>query len=121
MTKLIDEVLGLIAKTTEEERRGILQSLRKDIFLHPLEREWNVPAEAILAAISRSPNITQRGIRGILAEAVFEQVVIPAVLAKGWKQLEIRGHQPYDFRLSKERTQLGIQVKLQRKEGGNPM
>ncbi len=121
MTKRTDEVLGLIAKTTAEERREILQNLRRGISLHPLEREWNVPAEAILAAISRSPDITQRGIRGILAEAVFEQSIIPALLAIGWEQLEIRGHQPYDFRLSKDRRQVGIQVKLQRKESGNPM
>jgi hypothetical protein len=121
MTKLIDEVLGLIAKTSAEERRDILQNIRRDIFLHPLERDWNVPAEAILGAISRSPDITQRGIRGILAEAVFEQSIIPALLTKGWEQLEIKGHQSYDFRLSKDRRQVGIQVKLQRKEGGDPM
>jgi hypothetical protein len=121
MTKLTDEVLGLIAKTSAEERRDILQELRRGIFLHPLERAWNVPAEAILAAISRSPDITQRGIRGILAEAVFEQSIIPALLAKGWEQLEISGHQPYDFRLSKEHRQIGIQVKLQRKQSGSPM
>ena len=121
MTRLIDEILGLIAKTSAEERRDILQNLRKGMFLHPLEREWNVPAEAILSAISRSPDITQRGIRGILAEAVFEQSIIPALLEKGWEQLAIKGHQPYDFRLSKGRRQVGIQVKLQRREGGNPM
>jgi len=121
MTKLTDEVLGLIAKASVEERREIFQNLRRDIFLHPLEKAWNVPVEAVLAAISRSPDITQRGIRGILAEAVFEQSIIPALLAKGWEQLEISGHQPYDFRLSKERRKVGIQVKLQRKQSGNPM
>jgi hypothetical protein len=121
MTKLTDEVLGLIASSSEEERRDILQELRKQIFLHPLEKEWNVPAEAIFAAISRSSDLTQRGIRGILTEAIFEQAFIPELIAKGWKQLDIRGHQSYDFLLAKESTQLRIQVKLQRKQGGKPM
>jgi hypothetical protein len=121
MTKLTYDVLGLIARSSDEERSEIFQYLRNHISLHPLEKEWNVPAEVILAAISRSSDLTQRGIRGILAEAVFEQTVIPALVAKGWKQREIVGHQSYDFRLATGNIQLGIQVKLQRKQAGKPM
>ncbi|MFI5098175.1 MAG: hypothetical protein ACHQT6_09410 [Candidatus Acidiferrales bacterium] len=121
MTKLRDEILGLIAKVDESDRKAIFQEIRKQISLHPLEQEWGVPAEAILSAIGRATDLTKRGIRGILAESIFEQVVIPILINDGWKQLEITGDKPYDFYIAQGKTKLGIQVKLQRKQRGVPM
>jgi hypothetical protein len=121
MTKLRDDILGLIARADENDRKAILTVLRKKISLHPLEEEWGVPAEAILSAIGRATDLTKRGIRGILAESIFEQVIIPLLISNGWKQLAIVGDKPYDFLAAKGQTKLGIQVKLQRKQSGVPM
>jgi hypothetical protein len=121
MTNLRDDILGLIAKADESDRKAILKTLRKQIYLHPLEQEWGVLAEAILSAIGRATDLTKRGIRGILAESIFEQVIIPVLSSSGWKQLEILGDKPYDFLLAKGKAKLGIQVKLQRKQSGVPM
>ncbi len=121
MTKLSDSILGLIAKADESERKAIFQEIRKQIPLHPLEKEWGVPAEAILSAIGRATDLTRRGIRGILAESIFEQIIMPKLSSRGWKQLEITGDKPYDFYIAQGTTKLGIQVKLQRKQSGVPM
>ncbi len=121
MTKLRDSIFGLIAKADESERKAIFQELRRQISLHPLEQEWGVPAEAILSAIGRATDLTKRGIRGILAESIFEQVVLPKLSSRGWKQLEITGDKPCDFHIAQGKTKLGIQVKLQRRQGGMPM
>lgn len=121
MTKLRDDILGLIAKADESDRKAVLKALRKQISLHPIEEEWGVPAEAILSAIGRATDLTNRGIRGILAESIFEQVIIPVLSSNGWKQQEIVGDKPYDFILVKAKAKLGIQVKLQRKQSGVPM
>src|SRR6267378_3589891 len=121
MTKLRDDILGLIAKADEDDRKAILKSLRKQVSLHPIEKEWGVPAETILTAIGRATDLTKRGIRGILAESIFEQVIIPVLSSNGWNQQEILGDKPYDFLLVKGKAKLGIQVKLQRKQLGAPM
>jgi hypothetical protein len=121
MSKLRDDILGLIAKADERDQKAILKVLRKKIALHPLEEEWGVPAEAILSAIGRATDLTKRGIRGILAESIFEQVTIPLLMLSGWEQQAIVGDKPYDFLLVKGKTKLGIQVKLQRKQSGAPM
>ncbi len=100
---------------------AVLKALRKETSLHPLEQEWGVPAEAILSAIARATDLTRRGIRGILAESIFEQAVIPILISHGWKCMETVGDKPYDFLIAQGKTRLGIQVKLQRKQRGVPM
>ena len=120
MTKLTDEACRLIEQASEEERRIILAYLRERVPLHALETEWRTTAEEILTAISRSSDLTLRGIRGILAEAVFEKRLRPKINAEGWSTAKIVGDQPYDFLIQREQAQVRIQVKLQRKERGEP-
>ncbi len=62
-----------LAKCTEEERRDVFESLRRDFYIHPLEKKLNVRAEVILEAIDRASDLTLRGIRGVIAEAAFGQ------------------------------------------------
>lgn len=120
MSQRTDRIVHLVSECTEDERITILKYLRSHTPLHPLEAEWNTVAESLLTAISRSSDLTQRGIRGILAEATFEEVVIPRVESEGWRSLPVEGHRAYDFHLSKGNVEIRVQVKLQRKELGKP-
>ncbi|MGD1097731.1 MAG: hypothetical protein ABSB35_37805 [Bryobacteraceae bacterium] len=120
MSELTDEICGLIDRSSEEERRLVLNYLRQRVPLHPLEQEWATTAEAILTAIARSTDLTLRGIRGILAEATFGDIILPKLESNGWNVIAILGDQTYDFLLEKDAARVRIQVKLQRREKGIP-
>lgn len=121
MKRTVKEICRLIDACSEAEQRNILNHLRKRIILHPLESEWDINAETILSAISRSSDLTLRGVRGIIAEATFADFVVPN-LADSWDVQLIEGDQSYDFFLQRrtDRFPLRIQVKLQRKERQEP-
>ncbi len=85
-----------------------------------LNRNGTPPAEEILTAIARSADITLRGIRGILAEAIFEMRLLPPLEGEGWQAIKVVGEQSYDFLLERLTAQVRTQVKLQRKEKGVP-
>lgn len=116
MSKLTDQIRDLLEQCDEKERALVIQYLRQRTLLHPLEQEWGTTAEAILTAIARSNDLTQRGIRGILAEATFEETVLPKIEESGWKTIPIVGDQAYDFIIKKSNLSVRIQVKLQRRE-----
>jgi hypothetical protein len=120
MSKLTDDACRLIDQANEDEQRIILAYLRERGPLHPLEVGWNTTAEEILTAIARSSDLTLRGIRGILAEAIFEKRILPVLQERGWKTITVAGDQPYDFVLDCGGKQVKIQVKLQRREVGKP-
>ncbi len=120
MSRATDEICGLIDGLSEEDQRLVLNYLRQRLSLHPLEQQWGTTAEAILTAIARSSDLTLRGIRGILAEATFEENVLPQMESSGWKSIPIIGDQTYDFVLENAGDRVRIQVKLQRKEAGIP-
>lgn len=120
MSELTDEICELIDRSSEEERSVVLDYFRQRVPLHPLEQQWSTTAEAILTAIGRSSDLTQRGIRGILAEATFEKTVLPNLEVSGWNMIAIVGDQAYDFVLEKSGSRVRIQVKLQRKQAGVP-
>jgi hypothetical protein len=120
MSELTDEICELIDRSSEEERRLVLKYLRQRVPLHPLEEEWATTAEAILTAIARSTDLTLRGIRGILAEATFGEIILPRLESEGWNVIAIVGDQAYDFLLEKDAVRVRIQVKLQRREKGVP-
>lgn len=90
MSKLTDEICELIDRSSEEERRLVLKYLRQQVPLHPLEEEWATTAEAILTAIARSTDLTLRGIRGILAEATFGEIILPKLTLAGWNAVDSR-------------------------------
>jgi hypothetical protein len=120
MSRRTDEILKLIERCTDDEKRLILGYLRERISIHSLEDEWNTTAEAILTAIARSADITLRGVRGILAEATFEGTVIKTLQDGGWEAVNAIGEYPYDFLVRRDAKQVTIQVKMQRKEKGVP-
>ena len=99
----------------------MLAYLQECIPRHPLEDKWGTTADVILTAIARSTDLTLRGVRGILAEATFEQVFVPILEADGWKTAVIVGDQSYDFLIQHDVSpEIKIQVKLQRSETGSP-
>src|SRR5205085_1739592 len=88
---------------------------------HSLEEKWGITSSLILDAIARAEDITQRGVRGVIAEAVFAADVLPSIV--GWKGTEVKGNLPFDFKIQREADsrEIRIQVKLQRTEGGKPL
>uniref|UniRef100_A0A372IKU6 DUF4365 domain-containing protein n=1 Tax=Paracidobacterium acidisoli TaxID=2303751 RepID=A0A372IKU6_9BACT len=58
--------------------------------------------------------------RGIIAEAVFVNDVIPGIVESGWQHIKIEGDHPYDVLLRKGALSVRIQIKLQRLEKGVP-
>lgn len=124
MTDLDSELATIvndIDRLSLEQQRWILRRLRRDHPIHPLESEWNTTAEAVLEAISRSSSLTQRGVRGVLAEASFAQSVVPELEPLGFRDTTPPGDIPYDVQLSDLRGSVRIQVKLQRSVRGQPM
>ena len=119
MNDSLETIRKLINECSDDECRSV-KSLLRNFVPHPLESEWGVDADTILSAIKRSSDITKRGIRGIIAEAVFVDDVIPGVAASGWNPIAINGDHPYDALLRKKDRSARIQVKLQRLEKGTP-
>ena len=97
-----------------------LKRYLRTLLPHPLESEWGIDAETILSAIRRSSDLTKRGVRGIIAEAVFENSVIPLIKASGWVPVDIVGNLSYDVYVQRDNVFARIQIKLQRLEKGVP-
>jgi len=122
MTESIANLKRLLDECSDQERAALLDYLKARLPQHPLEREWGVGAEVILSAISRSSDLTKRGVRGIIAEAIFEQHVLTNL--KGWEAMAFVDDRPYDFLIRSvegEVREARIQVKLQRMRKQQPM
>lgn len=119
MSESLETFKRLVDDCSEEDRTA-LRSYLRDLLPHPLEREWGIDADTILSAISRSSDLTKRGVRGIIAEAVFVNEIIPSVALSGWEAVDFSGDHPYDALLRKGDRQARIQVKLQRLQEGAP-
>lgn len=119
MSETLEAIKKLIDSCTTDDRLALAAYLRK-LVPHPLESEWGVDASTILSAIRRSSDLTKRGVRGIIAEAVFESDVVPILRTHGWQAVAIVGDQPYDVVLKRHDISARIQIKLQRREKGVP-
>ena len=121
MSKKTKAVEALIESLTPSELRNLSSYLRSKLPKHPLEQKWEIGYELILDAIFRSQDIVQRGVRGVIAEAVFDRTILPTI--KAWKSVPVEDNAPYDFKLRREADQreIAIQVKLQRTERGIPL
>jgi hypothetical protein len=119
MGESLEAIKELIDGCSIEDRNSLRTYLRA-LLPHPLEREWGIDADVILSAIRRSSDLTKRGVRGIIAEAVFENDVIPTLATSGWEAIPISGDLSYDALLRKGDLSARIQIKLQRLEKGVP-
>lgn len=119
MKESLATVKNLIDACSEEDRKAVKLYIRQ-LVPHPLESEWGIDADTILTAINRSSDLTKRGVRGIIAEAVFVNEVLPSITASGWQPVTLNGDHPYDALLRRGTRSARIQVKLQRLEQGVP-
>ncbi|MGA7886625.1 MAG: hypothetical protein WCA44_12850 [Acidobacteriaceae bacterium] len=119
MSESLEGIKRAIDECSEEDRKALRLYLCK-LSPHPLEKEWGIDADTILSAINRSSDLTKRGVRGIIAEAVFVKEVAPTASGAGWQPIDVEGDHPYDAVLKKGSREARIQVKLQRLEKGKP-
>ena len=120
MSTSLETVKRFVAECSAEERQALKMYLR-EWAPHPLENDWGIDADTILTAIRRSSDLTKRGVRGIIAEAVFETSVLPTMRERGWKPvIPGIGDLPYDAHLERGGVSARIQIKLQRLEKGVP-
>lgn len=117
-----------IKSFSEKEKKDLLQQLRKEwreFPIHPLEIGWGINAEIILESISRSSDLTKRGVRGIIAEATFIFRILEPYLERNpdWENINLETDYPYDFLIENKSLGLAarIQVKLQRQEAHAPL
>lgn len=115
----LEEIERLLRDCNPSGRLEIFRALREEFSIHPLENQWNTKAEVILEAISRASDLTQRGIRGIIAEAVFAVDIVPGL--GHWKDITPSGDLPYDCLLEDDLGQVRVQIKMQRLKAGRPM
>ena len=116
----LEAIKAALAKATSDERLRILEVLRKEFPIHKLEQQWNASAELILEAISRSSDLTKRGIRGVIAEAAFHRAVVLPLQGRAWADNTPAGNHPFDFQLDRENLSVRVQVKMQRLENHAP-
>lgn len=89
--------------------------------IHEFENVIGAPAEMILEAVHRAPELTRRMLRGVIADAAFRQYIIPPLIDKGWSDSTPEGNYAYDYILSDSIGSVSVQVKLQRSEKGRPV
>ena len=121
MSGKTDDVKKLIESLAPSELENLTSYLRSKLPKHPLEEKWDIGYELILDAIHRSQDIVQRGVRGVIAEAVFDAKVLPTI--DGWHSKKVLGDLSYDFKIQRDsdKREITIQVKLQRTQGGEPL
>jgi hypothetical protein len=115
----LENARKMVERLDEQQQRLVLRLLRDRYPIHPLEAEWDVPAEVVLEAIGRAPDLSQRGVRGLIAEAFFKYEVIDRLA--DWEDDTPEGNHPFDFRIKRHDRQVRIQVKNQRLADGKPM
>ena len=114
------EKIRAAARSLPPEQKQILfGDIRDGILIHSLERHFHVRAEVILEAISRAGDLTQRGVRGLIAETAFVMDILPSMT--DWESDPPKGDVSYDACLKQGNRSVRIQVKMQRKIKGEPM
>jgi hypothetical protein len=111
----------LLAKCTPEEREALFRELRALHQIHEFETIIGAPAEMILEAVHRAPELTRRMLRGVIADAAFRTFVVPAIIPYGWRDATPEGNFAYDYKLTDDVGPVTVQVKLQRSGRGSPV
>lgn len=107
-------IFSLLKDCSEEECRSVFRALREEFPIHTIERRFNAPSEIILEAIARSPDLTIRGIRAVIADAAFGQYVVPVMVECSWTDVTPPGNHSYDYKLQDSVGAVTVQVKMQR-------
>lgn len=111
----------LLAQCSPEERAALFRELRAVHQIHEFEAVIGAPAEMILEAVHRAPELTRRMLRGVIADAAFRTFVVPAVAPHGWQDVTPPGNFAFDYKLDDGAGPVTVQIKLQRSERGSPV
>lgn len=114
-------IRALLTQCSPEEQESLFRELRQRHIIHEFERIIGAPAEMILEAVHRAPELTRRMLRGVIADAAFRTFVVPAVAAEGWRDVTPEGNYAYDYMMEDAQGCVSVQVKLQRSERGAPV
>lgn len=114
-------VRALLAKCTPQEQETIFRELRKSHLIHEYEQIVGAPAEMILEAVHRAPELTRRMLRGVIADAAFAGFVVPKIKDRGWEDVTPEGNHAFDYKLDDGKGPVTVQVKLQRSALGSPV
>lgn len=117
----VDQIRQLMEKCTPDERAVLFRELRKTQVIHEFESVIGAPAEMILEAVHRAPELTRRMLRGVIADAAFRTFVVPAIQPSGWSDVTPEGNLAYDYLLKDGHGNVSVQVKLQRSARGSPV
>lgn len=117
----VASIRELLAQCTPEEREALFRELRSAHQIHEFEAVIGAPAEMILEAIHRAPELTRRMLRGVIADAAFRQYLASNLAAHGWQDVTPAGNFAYDYKLDDSAGPVTVQVKLQRSEDGRPV
>jgi hypothetical protein len=121
MKESLEAIKQAIDQCSPDERQDLFRFLRAKMPPHPLEVEWGIDGDDVLRSLHRATDLSKRGVRGLIAEFMFERDVLPSVREDGWKPVSIpKGDWPYDSLIERGGKQVSIQVKLQRLTAGLP-
>jgi hypothetical protein len=111
----------LLATCSVEEQEVLFRELRARHLIHEFEQVIGAPAEMILEAVHRAPELTRRMLRGVIADAAFRQHVVRSLDGFGWRDVTPQGNFAYDYMLDDGAGPITVQVKLQRSEKSAPV
>lgn len=111
----------LLAQCSPEEQAALFRELRARHLIHEFEEIIGAPAEMILEAVHRAPELTRRMLRGVIADAAFRQFAVRPLVKSGWRDVTPIGNFAYDYKLEDSVGPVTVQVKLQRSERGAPV
>ena len=111
----------LLAQCSPEEQAALFRELRTRHVIHEFEEIIGAPAEMILEAVHRAPELTRRMLRGVIADAAFRQFTVRSLAESGWRDVTPAGNFAYDYKLDDGAGPVTVQVKLQRSERGTPV
>lgn len=114
-------IRDLLTQCSPAEQEILFRELRQSHMIHEFEGVIGAPAEMILEAVHRAPELTRRMLRGVIADAAFRTFVVSAVKEKGWRDVTPEGNFAFDYMMEDALGQVSVQVKLQRSERGAPV
>lgn len=111
----------LLAQCSPQEQAALFRELRARHLIHEFEEIIGAPAEMILEAVHRAPELTQRMLRGVIADAAFRQFAVLPLTESSWRDVTPVGNFAFDYKLEDSAGPVTVQVKLQRSERGAPV
>ena len=89
----------LLTQCSAQEQAALFRELRAVHQIHEFETVIGAPAEMILEAVHRAPELTRRMLRGVIADAAFRTFVVPGLEAHGWRDVTPEGNYAYDYKI----------------------